>query len=198
LRALILLAVLVIGGCATTADETPENLPESERVGMMQRLGTALRSACGQNNECYGMAARFAGFLWEYRESFSVQTRVYRCVGQYALREGYGWGARRFVGQIRDDTQATGMVTYLYECAVPSWARGWFDGEENEPPVPPGEIRTAPAPGAMTAGDLPAASPLPSRQPTRSTPAATGLDIEGASRASRLFSQNRANADTAP
>ena len=192
---------------------------------MMERLGSSLRSACGADDYCAGMAVRLAGFLWEYRESFSVQTRVYRCVGQYALRQGYRFGVSRFVGEIGGEAEATSMVTYLYECAVPGWARAWFDGQETTPPIPPDEVgqgqrtapagqRTTPAPGGQRSTPAPGAgqvrgTPAPGAAPTASWPggprmppakAASGgaIDMESAARSSALLAPNRAGAATAP
>ncbi|AZN70077.1 hypothetical protein D5400_01245 [Georhizobium profundi] len=163
---LLLATSIALSACASTGETEPENLPAAERAGIMERLGTSLSTACGPTAGCYGLAVRLAGFLWEYRESFSVQTRVYRCVGQYALGAGYRWGVRRFVSEIDNEAQATSMVTYLYECAVPEWARAWFDGQEDEPPVPPGEV--APPPGQVRT--RPATIPPVTTAPT--TPAA--------------------------
>jgi hypothetical protein len=118
---LLLATSIALSACASTGETEPENLPAAERAGIMERLGTSLSTACGPTAGCYGLAVLLAGFLWEYRESFSVQTRVYRCVGQYALGAGYRWGVRRFVSEIDNEAQATSMVTYLYECAVPEW-----------------------------------------------------------------------------
>lgn len=161
---LLLATSIALSACASTAETEPENLPAAERAGLMERLGTSLSSACGPTAGCYGLALRFAGFLWEYRDSFSVQTRVYRCVGQYALGAGYRWGVRRFVSEIDNEAQATSMVTYLYECAVPEWARAWFDGEEDVAPVPPGEIAPPPrqtGPGPATLAPMPGAPSNP-------------------------------------
>jgi hypothetical protein len=176
----IALSVLVsacsaTGGPATQAE--PDMAP-AERVGMMGRLGNALQAACGENNSCAGQAVRFAGFLWEYRENAFIQTRVYRCLGQYALRQGYSWGVRRFVDGIADEQQASGVLAYMYQCAVPGWARSFFDADDPSVPEPPAQrpagMRTAPAapapgPGPGIANPAADIAAGPSAQP-RSTP----------------------------
>lgn len=180
-----LLSVLVLAGCTTNTMSGIHEGSETERAGVMQRLGATLNSACGENSDCAAVAARFAGFLWEYRDSFSVQARVYRCVGQYAVQQGYGWGVRRFVDEIGSAEEATGMTRYLYECAVPGWARNWFDSgaAPGEAPVPPEEIA-----GAPTADPVVIAPP----------PSGGGLDMTGAASASRLLRPNESIAAESP
>ncbi|WP_157928741.1 hypothetical protein [Pararhizobium haloflavum] len=126
----------------------------------MQRLTTSLSGACGEDNACYTMALRFAGFAWQYRENLLIQTRVYRCVGQYALKSGYRYGMQRFADDIADEAEAKGMVSYLYECAVPGWARSWFESDEAIASAPPSAVRTRPAPGPGSY-DAPARSSPP-------------------------------------
>lgn len=170
-------SVLGLAGCTTGSMSGLDGASEAETAGLTQRLGAALGSACGENRDCTATAARFAGFLWEYRESFSVQARVYRCVGQYAVQQGYGWGARRFVDEMADEEEATGMAAYLYECAVPGWARNWFDdgAEPGEAPVPPEDVTDPPA--ARQAAIVP-------------PPSGSGLDMTSVARASRLLRPN--------
>lgn len=145
------LALLLFAGCASTPDPELTTLPEEERVSLMEGLGGRLRNACGENNECLATAARFAGYLWEYRQSVTIQTRVYRCVGQYALKRGYRWGVRRFIADIAPDEEAPGMVEYLYTCAVPEWARNRLQAmvAPGDPPVPATNVDVQVPPGEL-------------------------------------------------
>lgn len=160
--AILLTLTILLAGCATAPDPEVASLPEEERISIMESLGGRLRSACGENNECLVTAARFAGYLWEYRQSVSIQTRVYRCVGQYALQRGYRWGVRRFISDIAPDDEAPGMVEYLYTCAVPEWVRTRLNAVRapDFPPAPAAGVGERVTPTAAVPQQVQTAAPV--------------------------------------
>lgn len=163
--AVVLLSACV-AGCSTTdrpdstgpsdsiapAASEEETIAPEEGASLMARLGERVQTACGADTSCLAIAGRVAGYVWQYRESVTIQARVFRCVGQYGVTRGYRWGVRRFIGDGGKPADGPGMVTYLYECAVPDWARKAFETDPAaNPPVPragvaAGQTRTEPLP----------------------------------------------------
>lgn len=150
----------LLAGCSTTNrpdSNTPaaaeeETIAPEEGASLMARLGERVQTACGADTSCLAIAGRVAGYVWQYRESVTIQARVFRCVGQYGVTRGYRWGVRRFIGSGEQTTDGPGMVSYLYECAVPDWARKAFETDPAaNPPLPragvaAGQMRTEPLP----------------------------------------------------
>lgn len=150
-----------------------EEIDEAEGASLMTRLSERVRDACvsesdadvlafgrtEKTNDCYAMARRVAGYLWQYRQSVAIQAQVFRCVGQYAVVSGYRWGVRRFIGAAAS-TDETGMVAYLYHCAVPEWARNAVsaDNPADGAPVPPEFV--SPRAAAASSPAMPDGTPM--------------------------------------